>query len=303
MSLASVKRYLAEHAPDLDVIELAASTATVALAAEAHGVEPGRIAKTLSLWVGDEVVLLVTRGDVRLDNQKYKARFRTKPRMLGATEVEVHTGHPVGGVCPFGLPRAMQVLRRVVAGLRRSAARGRRHQRRGSNHARAAGHADRRRVGGRHARRGHARMIDPGSQLCTRCGLCCDGTLLGDVELTGPAEVTRLATLGIDVDPDDEAPVLPLPCTALCDRRCGIYPHRPRSCRDFACRLLEAVRREEVTMATAVRRVARARQAARVRALWATPRGTTRTCRSANGWRMPSRPGCRRPRRRRSSAP
>ncbi len=73
MSLHSVKAFLAEHAPDIHVIELVASTATVALAAEAHGVEPGRIAKTLSLRVGDDVVLLVTRGDVRVDNQKFKA--------------------------------------------------------------------------------------------------------------------------------------------------------------------------------------------------------------------------------------
>jgi prolyl-tRNA editing enzyme YbaK/EbsC (Cys-tRNA(Pro) deacylase) len=109
MSLHSVKTFLAEHAPDIAVIELPSSTATVALAAEAHGVEAGRIAKTLSLRVGDEVVLLVTRGDVRLDNQKYKARFRTKPRMLDAAEVETATGHPVGGVSPFGLAHALRV--------------------------------------------------------------------------------------------------------------------------------------------------------------------------------------------------
>ncbi len=109
MSLESVKAFLAEHAPDIAVIELPSSTATVALAAEAHGVEPGRIAKTLSLRVGDDVVLLVTRGDVRLDNQKYKATFRTKPRMLDASEVEAETGHPVGGVSPLGLSRALRV--------------------------------------------------------------------------------------------------------------------------------------------------------------------------------------------------
>ena len=109
MSLHSVTTFLAEHAPDIPVIELPSSTATVALAAEAHGVEPGRIAKTLSLRVGDEVVLLVTRGDVRLDNQKFKATFRTKPKMLDAAEVEAETGHPVGGVSPLGLARALRV--------------------------------------------------------------------------------------------------------------------------------------------------------------------------------------------------
>ena len=109
MSLQSVVSFLAAHAPDISVIELEASTATVAQAAEAHGVEPGRIAKTLSLRVGGDVVLLVTRGDARLDNQKFKAAFRAKPTMLDASEVEAETGHPVGGVSPLGLPRPLRV--------------------------------------------------------------------------------------------------------------------------------------------------------------------------------------------------
>ncbi len=70
MSLESVRRFFAEKAPDLRIIELETSTATVALAAEAHGVEPGRIAKTLSLRVGERTVLVVARGDARLDNRK-----------------------------------------------------------------------------------------------------------------------------------------------------------------------------------------------------------------------------------------
>ncbi len=109
MSLHSVKAFLAEHAPEIAVLELASSTATVPLAAAAHGVEPGRIAKTLSLRVGVDVVLLVTRGDARLDNQKFKAAFRSKPRMLDASEVEAETGHPVGGVSPLGLLRPLRV--------------------------------------------------------------------------------------------------------------------------------------------------------------------------------------------------
>lgn len=109
MSLQSVKVFLATHAPDIHVIELEASTATVAQAAEAHGVEPGRIAKTLSLRIGADVVLLVTRGDARLDNQKFKAAFRAKPTMLDAYEVEAETGHPVGGVSPLGLSRPLRV--------------------------------------------------------------------------------------------------------------------------------------------------------------------------------------------------
>lgn len=109
MSLHSVKAFLATHAPDIPVLELEVSTATVTEAARAHGVEPGRIAKTLSLRVGGDVVLLVTRGDARLDNQKFKAAFRAKPTMLEASEVEGATGHPVGGVSPLGLLRPLRV--------------------------------------------------------------------------------------------------------------------------------------------------------------------------------------------------
>ena len=81
----------------------------MALAAEGHGVEPAQIAKTLALRVADEVILIVTRGDARLDNKKYKAKFATKARMLGFDEVEAETGHPVGGVCPFGLAKPHKV--------------------------------------------------------------------------------------------------------------------------------------------------------------------------------------------------
>lgn len=109
MSLETVKSFLAEHAPDLHVRLLDSSTATVALAAEALGVEPGQIAKTLSFRVRDEVIVLVARGDARIDNARYKERFGAKARMLEAELVEHFTGHPVGGVCPFGLPDGMRV--------------------------------------------------------------------------------------------------------------------------------------------------------------------------------------------------
>ena len=109
MSLASVKSFFASHAPDIKVMELSESTATVELAALGHGVEHGQIAKTLALRVDGKVILLVTRGDARLDNKKFKAIFSAKPRMLGLDEVEAETGHPVGGVCPFGLVHPMQV--------------------------------------------------------------------------------------------------------------------------------------------------------------------------------------------------
>jgi len=103
MSLSTVRQFFATHAPDIAIIEADTSTATVALAAAAHGVAPGQIAKTLSLRVGsnggsngeERVVLVVVRGDARLDNGKLKRAFGGKPRMLGADEVETVTGHPV----------------------------------------------------------------------------------------------------------------------------------------------------------------------------------------------------------------
>lgn len=109
MSLESVRQFFAEHAPEIEIIELAESTATVDLAARAHGVTPGQIAKTLSLKVKDEVVLIVTRGDARLDNRKLKAALGAKARMLSVDEVINWTGHPVGGVCPFGLENPLTV--------------------------------------------------------------------------------------------------------------------------------------------------------------------------------------------------
>jgi prolyl-tRNA editing enzyme YbaK/EbsC (Cys-tRNA(Pro) deacylase) len=109
MSLESVRTWLAEHAPDLPIIDNGASTATVALAADALGVEPGRIAKTLAIRVGDQAFLVVARGDARLDNQKTKAAFGGRPRLLGPEETLELTGHPVGGVCPFGLANPLPI--------------------------------------------------------------------------------------------------------------------------------------------------------------------------------------------------
>lgn len=108
MSLESVRRFFAEKAPDLRIIELETSTATVALAAEAHGVEPGRIAKTLSLRVGERTVLVVARGDAAGQPQD-QGRLRRQGKMLGAEDVVELTGHPVGGVCPFGLATPLAV--------------------------------------------------------------------------------------------------------------------------------------------------------------------------------------------------
>lgn len=109
MSLESVRAWLADHAPDLRLIEVTESTATVATAAAALGVEPGRIAKTLAVRVGAESFLLVARGDARLDNAKTKVAFGARPRMLGPEETLALTGHPVGGVCPFGLANPLPI--------------------------------------------------------------------------------------------------------------------------------------------------------------------------------------------------
>lgn len=109
MSLASVRAFFAERELDIPIIELDVSTATVALAAEAHGVEPGRIAKTLSFRLSDDrVILVVARGDARVDNKRFKDVFG-KGKMLGLEEVVELTGHPVGGVCPFGLAQPLPV--------------------------------------------------------------------------------------------------------------------------------------------------------------------------------------------------
>jgi prolyl-tRNA editing enzyme YbaK/EbsC (Cys-tRNA(Pro) deacylase) len=109
MSAQSVRAWIAEHAPDLPIIEVEASTATVDTAAIALNVEPGRIAKTLAVRAGEQLFLLVARGDARLDNRKCKDEFGARPRMLGAEETLELTGHPVGGVCPFGLKTPLPV--------------------------------------------------------------------------------------------------------------------------------------------------------------------------------------------------
>jgi prolyl-tRNA editing enzyme YbaK/EbsC (Cys-tRNA(Pro) deacylase) len=109
MSFESVRAWLAANAPDLRLIQAHASTATVADAAGTLGVEPGQIAKTLTVRAGGETFLLVARGDARLDNRKTKAEFGARPRMLDAEETLALTGHIVGGVCPFGLATPLPV--------------------------------------------------------------------------------------------------------------------------------------------------------------------------------------------------
>jgi prolyl-tRNA editing enzyme YbaK/EbsC (Cys-tRNA(Pro) deacylase) len=109
MSEQSVRAWLAENAPELRFIEANDTTATVETAARTLGVLPGQIAKTLAVRAGEHLFLLVARGDARLDNRKCKDALGARPRMLGAEETLDVTGHPVGGVCPFGLATSLPV--------------------------------------------------------------------------------------------------------------------------------------------------------------------------------------------------
>lgn len=109
MSLEKAKKYLADRGFLDHIIELDYSTATVSLAAEALGVEPGMIAKTLSFFQGETPVLILAEGTARIDNRKYKDTFHMKARMIPFEEVEAATGHAPGGVCPFGANENVKV--------------------------------------------------------------------------------------------------------------------------------------------------------------------------------------------------
>ena len=104
MPVPEVKEYLAAFGLDSRVQEFSVSSATVELAAAALGVEPARIAKTLSFRTDDGAMLVVAAGDARIDNAKFKARFTIKAKMLAYDEVPQYIGHAVGGVCPFAIP-------------------------------------------------------------------------------------------------------------------------------------------------------------------------------------------------------
>ena len=104
MSIEPVRAYFKTCGREGDVLEFPVSSATVELAAQALGVIPARIAKTLSFLVEDRCILILAAGDAKIDNKKYKAQFHTKAKMLLAGQVEPLTGHAVGGVCPFANP-------------------------------------------------------------------------------------------------------------------------------------------------------------------------------------------------------
>lgn len=103
MAIERVRAYLEQYGAADRVLEFGVSSATVELVAKALGCEPGRIAKSLSFGVGEGYIVIVTAGDCKIDNAKYKAKFHAKARMLTPPEVEEHIGHAVGGVCPFGV--------------------------------------------------------------------------------------------------------------------------------------------------------------------------------------------------------
>ena len=109
MSLQKAEAYLESKGFWDHVITLEESTATVALAAQALGVQPGMIAKTMSFLQGDQVVLILTEGTAKVDNRKYKDTFHGKAKMIPFDEVESQIGHAPGGVCPFGINEGVNV--------------------------------------------------------------------------------------------------------------------------------------------------------------------------------------------------
>lgn len=108
MSIERVREYFRSQGREQDILEFPVSSATVELAAQAVGVIPARIAKTLSFLVEDGCVLVVAAGDTKVDNSKYKAFFHTKAKMLTPEQAVEMTGHAVGGVCPFANPQGVK---------------------------------------------------------------------------------------------------------------------------------------------------------------------------------------------------
>ena len=109
MSIAAVRDYFAQFGMADNVLEFSTSSATVELAAQAAGVIPARIAKSLSFKVDGKAILIITAGDAKVDNSRYKAQFHTKAKMLTHEEAHELIGHDVGGVCPFALPEDVKV--------------------------------------------------------------------------------------------------------------------------------------------------------------------------------------------------
>jgi prolyl-tRNA editing enzyme YbaK/EbsC (Cys-tRNA(Pro) deacylase) len=109
MSIEKVREYFSQYGMDTKILEFPVSSATVELASQALSCEPARIAKTMSFMYGDSAILVVTAGDMKIDNHKYKEEFGKKATMLSPDEVVDKIGHAVGGVCPFGIPSDVEV--------------------------------------------------------------------------------------------------------------------------------------------------------------------------------------------------
>lgn len=109
MSIEKARAFLTQFGLDGRILEFETSSATVELAAAAAGCEPARIAKSLSFLVDGRAILVVTAGDAKVDNVKYKAQFGTKAKMLSPEQVADLVGHAVGGVCPFGIKEGVAV--------------------------------------------------------------------------------------------------------------------------------------------------------------------------------------------------
>ena len=103
MSIEAVREYFRPLGREQDIQEFDVSSATVELAAQALGVIPARIAKSLSFLVGEGCVLIIAAGDAKIDNPKFKRQFAAKAKMLSPDQVVEFTGHAIGGVCPFGI--------------------------------------------------------------------------------------------------------------------------------------------------------------------------------------------------------
>lgn len=109
MSIENAREHLRAWGKEADILEFPVSSATVELAAAALGIEAGRIAKSLSFGIGEEAILVIMAGDVKIDNRKYKDQFGLKARLLSPEEVRELIGHEIGGVCPFGIKAGVEV--------------------------------------------------------------------------------------------------------------------------------------------------------------------------------------------------
>lgn len=109
MSIEKGREYFRQFGMEEKILEFSVSSATVELAAQALGVEGARIAKTLSFMVGEQPVLILMAGNVKVDNPKYKAVFHTKAKMMTPEQLEEYVGHQIGGVCPFGIKDGVDV--------------------------------------------------------------------------------------------------------------------------------------------------------------------------------------------------